>query len=300
MRAFARVLCPDGSVRDLYPGDIIGRMWTANLQLDDGRISEAHALVSLRGGDLKLLALRGLLAVNRKPIQEVVLAPGVDVRLAKDMHLQVIEVELPTSVLALEGDGLRRQQLAASVCSLHTRPQPMLVPRFERGAAAHLWSTEDAWRLQIPGAPPRALSPGDTWTLDGHDFRVVEVALARAGQDETRMMGRLHPPLRIVAQYDSVQIHRKGEAPIVLNGLSAHIVSELVSFDGPANWEAIAGEIWRGEDDRYALRRRWDVNLSRLRRKLRDARIRPDLIKANGTGHFELLLYDGDAVEDRM
>ena len=299
MRAFARVLCPDGSVRDLYPGDIIGRMWTAALQLDDGRISEAHALVSLRGGDLKLLALRGLLAIDRKPVQEVVLAPGVDVRLAKGQHLQVIEVELPAGVLAVEGEGLRRQPLSASVCSLHTAPRRLLVRGFERGAAAHLWSTEDAWRLQIPGEPPRSLAAGDRWVLDGRAFQVVEVALARAGHDETRLKGRLHPPLRIVAQYDTVQLHREGATPLVLNGLPARIVSELVSFDGPASWEAVAGELWRGEDDRYALRRKWDVNLARLRRKLRDARVRPDLVKADGSGHFELLLYDGDTVEDR-
>ena len=135
--------------------------------------------------------------------------------------------------------------------------------------------------------------------LDGRAFQVGEVALARAGHDETRLKGRLHPPLRIVAQYDTVQLHREGATPLVLNGLPARIVSELVSFDGPASWEAVAGELWRGEDDRYALRRKWDVNLARLRRKLRDARVRPDLVKADGSGHFELLLYDGDTVEDR-
>ena len=83
--------------------------------------------------------------------------------------------------------------------------------------------------------------------------------------------------------------------------MSARIISELVAFDGPVAWEVLAREIWDNEDeDRTSLRRKLDVNLARLRRKLRDRRIRPDLVRAAGTGHFELLLHERDVVEDRM
>ncbi len=67
MRAFVRFQLPDGTQRDLYPGDIIGRLWSAALHVDDARVSEAHALVSLRGRELQLLALRGRFAVDSTP-----------------------------------------------------------------------------------------------------------------------------------------------------------------------------------------------------------------------------------------
>jgi len=59
MRAFVRLRCTDGSIAELTHGDLIGRLGTAALHFDDARISEAHAMISLRGQELKLLALRG-------------------------------------------------------------------------------------------------------------------------------------------------------------------------------------------------------------------------------------------------
>lgn len=46
MRANVRLLLSDGRSEVLGPGDIIGRMWSATLRLDDPHVSEAHALVS--------------------------------------------------------------------------------------------------------------------------------------------------------------------------------------------------------------------------------------------------------------
>jgi hypothetical protein len=61
----------------------------------------------------------------------------------------------------------------------------------------------------------------------------------------------------------------------------------------------VAAEIWPDETDRNALRRKWDVNLARLRAHLREQRIRPDLVRADGSGNFELFLYPDDQIEDR-
>ena len=58
MRPTVSLQLPDGSIHELGHGDLIGRLWTAALHLDDGRISEAHAMISLRGSELHLLALR--------------------------------------------------------------------------------------------------------------------------------------------------------------------------------------------------------------------------------------------------
>jgi hypothetical protein len=47
------------------------------------------------------------------------------------------------------------------------------------------------------------------------------------------------------------------------------------------------------------LRRRWDVHLGRLRAKLREARIREDLVRPDGRGNLELVLAPRDVVEDQ-
>ena len=125
------------------------------------------------------------------------------------------------------------------------------------------------------------------------------MALERGGQTPTRLDGALHPPLRIVARFDTVHIHVEGRPVVTFDGLHARILSELVAVGGPASWDVIAGEVWKEDaDDRLQLRRRWDVSLARLRRKLREARVRPDLVRAGGTGQVELLLYEHDSVED--
>ena len=73
----------------------------------------------------------------------------------------------------------------------------------------------------------------------------------------------------------------------------------MCRVDGPANWEVVAQEIWKDQSARHQLRHKWDVTISRLRRKLRDARVRPDLIHSDGTGAFQLLLHPDDTVEDK-
>ncbi len=66
MLPFVRIRTPDGTVHDVPHGGIVGRLGIASLPLHDPRISEAHALVSLRGGVLRLLALRGRFAVGNR------------------------------------------------------------------------------------------------------------------------------------------------------------------------------------------------------------------------------------------
>lgn len=79
----------DGSLHRLVSGDLIGRVWTAALTLEDARVSEAQALVSLRDGALVLLALRRLLRVDGREARQVVLTPGLVVDLADGVSLVV-------------------------------------------------------------------------------------------------------------------------------------------------------------------------------------------------------------------
>jgi len=102
----------------------------------------------------------------------------------------------------------------------------------------------------------------------------------------------------MIALYDTFHIRRDGLPALTFSGLPAKLLSELAAVGAPVAWESVARELWRDED-RGQLRRRFDVVLSRLRRKLRAARLRADLVRADGAGNFELFLYDGDEVENR-
>ncbi|MBX2804084.1 MAG: hypothetical protein KTR31_40785 [Myxococcales bacterium] len=295
MRAYVRFALPSGAHADACPGDLVGRLWTAAIRLDDPRVSEAHALVSLRGAQLKLLPLRGVLAVGGLQVTEVVLAPSTRVELAQGLVLEVLDVQLPERTPALAGLGPQPIVLASGVHSLVEGPH--LIPRYLADAAAWWWSTGEGFALQVPGQSPRAVALDDQVEVMGLSLRVVEVPAELLGVPETHQRGRLHPPVHLVARYDSVQVHRSGEPVVVIGGIPARILSELVAMGGLGSWEAIATEVWSQDThDRTLLRQRWDRNLQTLRRKIREARLRPDLVRADGHGHFELVLASGDRV----
>lgn len=297
MYAYVRLRTPDGASHVLLPGDFVGRLDAAALSLDDARISEAHAMVSLRGRELRLLALRGVIALDGQPVREVVLERGQVVQIAPDLGLTVEEVALPDHVLGIEGDALPRQVLSGSN-SLRMRPRPSVEGRYRAGADAWIHYTGSAWSLTIPGQPPRRLRPGERFTVAGVALHAVQIALEDAGAPPTELDGGLSAPLTIVARFDTAHLFRGDELALALDGLSARILSELISFGGPVEWGVVAGELWNDLDSPALVRRRWDIGLARLRRRLREAQIRPDLIRCSGRGIVELVLQQGDRVED--
>ena len=267
------------------------------MRLEDPRISEAHALVSLRGSALKLLALRGVLAVGGVRVSEVVLEAGVRVELVSGLPLEVVAVTLPDSTLALDlGTGSAPQVLSASVHSI--LPGPVVIPRHLPDAPIHLWTTGAGWTVQPAGSDPFPLVEGTRMVVGDHEVVAITVAGEVASNPETRLRGRLHPPIRLVARYDTVQIHREGQPLVVFGGTAARLVSELVAMGGLASWEAIASEIWPEDLDRTVRRQRWDRTLQTLRSKLQQGRLRPDLIRADGKGNLELVVLADDTVID--
>lgn len=285
-----------GEVVELAVGDLIGRSWNAKLRLADPRVSEAHAMVSLRGSALKLLALRGRFMVEQRTLQEVDLEPGLIVWLTPDVHLEVLATARPDAVLAIEGDGLARHVLGG-VSALRVAPRPTLTPGYSADADALLWHDGLGWVLRLGPDDDRPLVAGDTWVLADRTFRAVAVAVEHAGQDAT--LGRpLDPPLRIVLRFDSVHIHRADAPVVAVSGMPARVMSELGTIGTLVAWDVVAREIWPDADDLVALRRRWDVSIARLRERLRAAGIRADLVRADGSGNFELLLEAHDQIVD--
>jgi hypothetical protein len=293
-----RLRSPDGRLYELVHGDLIGRLWSAALPLDDGRVSEAHAMVSLREQELKLIALRGAFAVHGQPLSEVALRPGMEVLLARGLSLRVEEVVLPTTVMGLEGPGLPRQILPG-VASLLVDPRLRLCSGFVEGGAAWIWGTGDAWSLRLPGEAPRPMRLHEPFEVGGQRLEAVAVPLAAAGQVPTRQLGGIDAPMHIIASFETVQIHREGEEICVIGGVPARIITELVQLGGPVHWSVLAGQLWPDEATSSVVRSRLDVNLSRLRRKLREAQLRSDLVRTDGAGQVELVLSTHDRAEDR-
>jgi len=297
MRAVVRVEGPSGESVELQPGDVIGRTWRAALRIDDPRVSEAHAMVSLRGGALRLLALRGGMAVDRRRTNDVELVAGVTVHLASGLALHVLESRLPATLMAVQIDDQPAVSLTGAVQSLAGAPL-RLEPGYRADARAHLWSDGDTWLLQQQDAPPVRVEVGHTEDFEGGRVTLVELPLEGAGAPSTVDAGRINPPLHIVARYHSVHIHRHGLPVVTLSGQPAQLLSELVTMDGLVEWSVLAGQVWRRLSRKEVLRKKLDAALSRLRKKLAEGDVRDDLIRADGTGRIELVLYDGDRVED--
>lgn len=308
MHAHVRFRLPDGSERLLQPGDVIGRSAGATLVIPDPRVSEAHALVSLRGDSLRLLALRGRFswesrgesakATSDESVTDLELRAGLTVFLARDLALHVAQVVLPDAILGLEGPGLLRQSLG-SVASLKVGPPPELVQRFVQDADAVFWCDGEHWTVRVAGEEDRPLEAGDSVAVCGREFRAVPIPLRSAAADGTSPIGAIASPLLLVLKYDTVHIHRHREPPVVIDGITARMLSSMAAVPSPVSWESLAADIWPDEDDSVLLRRKWDTNLARLRKRLRESRIRPDLVRADGHGNFEVFLEPGDNVHDQ-
>jgi len=296
MRAHVSISVAGGPPHLLVHGDLVGRLRTARLPIDDPRVSEAHALVSLRGGELKLLALRGRLRVDGQALTSVVLTPGLRISLAPGVDLDVGDVVLPEEVVGLVGAGLPRQPLDG-VRSLFLRPRPRLEVGVVTGADAVLWGEDDAYRVRLPATgEERALALGDDFTVAGVTLSLVPIRLRDASVPST--LGGA-APLHLIASYDTVQLHQS-EFSCVIGGIGARIVCELLDLGGPVSWEVLASELWGADEDRADLRPRFDMAMTRLRRRLRGSGIRDDLVVLTGTGQVELVLRTGDRVEDRL
>ncbi len=297
MHPHARIRTPDGRTVALGHGDLVGRLDAAALHLSDPRVSEAHAMVSLRGATLKLLALRGRLGVEGRRVSEVVLEPGLVVQLAQDLALEVVEVCLPERLVAVRWGGAEARVLAG-VASLFGPAPCELRTGFHEAAIAYVWAGDGSVRLRRRGGADRTLVPGEREEVAGVALEVVWLALEAHGAQVTTAKGAVGAPLELVTRYESATLYRPDEPALTVTGVSARILSELVAFGAPVTWETLARELWPHEVEPAQLRARWDVNLGRLRRKLAEARVRTDLVSHDGRGNVLLVLEREDVVRD--
>ena len=285
----------------LHPGSLIGRLPTAELSIADPRVSEAHALVSLRERSLKLLALRGPLAVDGHDVDTVELRPRTSIELADGLVIDVESVNLPTHALMLCGAVPGAVELRAAVYSLldddAQHGSVRIVVGFVENAAGHLWYSGTRLWLRLAGRSAQPLDVGDTWTIGPSTLRVIRVPL---GDTPDTLTDGPQPRggLVVHARYSTVHIFRAGSTS-VLTGKPANLVSELVRFAGkPIPWLILSQQIWGQTVDRALLRKSFDTTIARLRVQLHELGLRDDLVGLDGSGNVELILHPGDRTVD--
>lgn len=268
---------------------MIGRLGAAALSIHDPRISEAHALVSLRAGQLQLLGLRGRFRVHGKVRAQVALEDGLEVELAEGLVLHVDRVVLPPTVLGVRLPGIPDQILGSTV-TVQVAPTPRLTPGWTPDAPLTLWRVDDRWFARTAeGDTP--IQAGDRLAIAGVPIEILEIPTA-AGPNGTTA-AEFSEPVRIDAHVDTVTVTVGAAPPTVIGGLPGRVLAELVVIGGPITWDGLARGLWHDADG-PSLRRRWDITLTRLRGRLRDLGAHPHLIHADGTGHIQLLLRPGD------
>lgn len=133
----------DDRVHWLALGDVIGRHHRCALVLEDDRISEAHAMLSLRGAGLHLLNLRGGLRALGRPVHDPQLSIGTRLEIAAGLELEVGDVALPDRLWVLTGPGLDTP--LERRCSLVLAPRPHLVAGTRPRAVASFWFDGRRW-----------------------------------------------------------------------------------------------------------------------------------------------------------
>ena len=281
----------------LGPGDLIGRSDGAAMCLDDPRISEAHAMVSLRDRALKLLALRGRFRLDGTILHEVELKAGLNLELAPALQLVCEEVRMPSTLLGVRIEGVGEVALTGTLTLRRVHGQATVKRGVALDGLMTFWSVGDRWRARCGEQGARALEAGDQFECDGLSVEVFEVTLQDASKPRTR--SALQAPMTLRRERDRVVIERARQAPLIVSGIPSKILSALLKRGGTSTWQEIIEEVWPGDlSAQSALRRRFDAGLRRLRDTLAHVSPRGEaLITLDGAGVVALNLGREDRVE---
>lgn len=279
----------------LGPGDIIGRADWAALSLEDARISEAHAMISLRGQSLKLLALRGRFRVNGKVCTEVTLLTGMVIELTDGVTLTCQEISLPQTLPGLALEGLPVIALTSTL-SVYIGSPPTVKHGYRPDADMCFWSFGDSWRVVVGGQSPQPVSVGQTWRVGGRLVEVVDVPTKVAEHAITRSVLRL--PLHFEVIHNLVRVTREGDESLRISGIPGRILATVLKNEHQMHWQDIVDEVWPNDMSmESALRRRFDVGVSRLRTCLRQLVAENEqLIELDGAGTLTFKLTTQDTV----
>lgn len=297
-----RLLLPSGRVGELPIGATIGRSPYSAVRLDDPEISEAHALLSWRAGELRLVALRRRFSLRGHVAEEARLYEGDEIELAPGIVVEVLEVRMPRDLLVVEGPGLP-SQLLPDVAAIVLGPPPSLSTRLVPDAAAILWQSTDAAaaprvRARFPDGSETELGLDGVVLVGGLPFVVRAVPTGTVADAAT---GRASERAALSIELDGEDVVRISDLArdVEFVGVQGRLLNVLARARAACDWPTLAGRVWSDRGDWDALRSRLDTTVSRIRRRLREVGFQPALVRTDGAGCFVLALEGKDSVSSR-
>lgn len=292
MQSSAWLTIDGGSPVAVLPGEYVGRSPRAALCISDPRVSEAHALVSLRGGALWLLGLRGRFRVEGVVLSEVELVPGIRVDLTPETSICCHAIELPERMMAVTIPELGRPVLTGTASLVAGKP-PRLLPGLVPDAAAVFWSLGEQWYLRQSNGQDTPLEPGTPQVVDG--LRLTPVLVRPARGSRTRTVPQTGPCLEVRIGPQGVLVRADGHGERArLGGVHGRLLGALLAADEPVHWTDLCHRIW--PDDRSelgSLRNRLDVAVTRLRQRLRELDLHGINVSFDGLGHVRVVVAEG-------
>lgn len=273
----------------LVPGELIGRSDQAAICLDDPRISEAHAMVSLRGQGLKLLPLRGRFRVDGETVHEVLLSAGLCVELAPDLFMLCVEVILPNSVLSVVFSNLPRI-VPSGTTTLYLTPRPRIKHGYDPSGAAILWAVGGRWRIHLAERGETLELESDlTMELGGERLELRQVPLLDTVYPSTRSTLEDPPKLERCGNGVKAWLDGPEERCVLITGIPGKICAALLDAGNSASVQEIIEVVWEGDlSTPSALRKRFDMGLSRLRERFTELGFEAAMIQLDGTGTLTL------------
>ncbi len=310
---------PDGSLARVAPGGIIGRSTRADLYLPDPRVSEAQAMVSLRGHRLKLIQLRRPIVVKGESFAQVTLKPGLQIELTKRLTMTVVEVQLPSHELVLCGVAEDPIPLAEERYAIvpagaaeasskqikHERgPKLELWYTYADGALASIWSCTDGWALRVDGCEPDLVRPGSSWALGDSVIRFATRQRKNAVVT-TQVHTEQESNICVEVTGDRVEFLKGGQTICAFTQVNGRILREIIrahASGSSAYWVNIVDAVY-GEINEASYDRRQDSfykQLQRIRRKLKSRGLPGRVVRGNGRGEYgldaivaEVKIHDG-------
>jgi len=286
-----------GRQETLYPGDTIGRSPRADLVVNHPSVSELHAMVSLRRGALRALALRGLVASSHgEPSRQASLKLRGCIRLCgSPVQLHIIDIQQPASIAVLE---IARQAHPLVEDRYAIGPEGELsVSRSGVTELTTVYSTNETWYVSGEGVE-RELRPDRPVAVGRH--RLTLRWSEDAGVAGTSALGRELPSLRVRANLSVVEILQyahQGTTRCSLTGKSALLVHALVSQNQPSHWTEIAPDVFDETTYDTDLYKLWTKQLGRLRARLLRSGIRRPQLILTGNGMVSIQRLPGDVFE---
>ena len=311
-RAYVVFRLPDGRLARVSAGGIIGRSAKAELYLPDPRVSEAHAMVSLRGHRLKLLQLRRPIVIDGESFAQVTLKTGQRITLTRTITITVEHVQLPSHELVLCGVieqpiplSEERYAIVPAGCAeklerelKHARgPKLELWYTHADGALASIWSCADGWALSVADCEPDLVRPNSRWIIGGELIRFL-LHPRKSSVEPTEIQTINSPKLSLHVNGYRVEFSRDGTPVCSFIEVNGRILREIVrahADGGSAYWVDVVNAVY-GEVNEASYDRRQNSfykQLQRIRRTLKAHGIPGRIVQTNGRGEYGL---DGDLV----